>query len=437
MRGVSKFACSFLYQGLRSAQAICRTSVHRPIKTCISEAYSIQSVFQHSKGNGALQSLPLTVLSEDERAMKDTVYRFCKERVKPLVLKMDQESQMDEGLIRDLFKNGFFAMEVPAEYGGNGSSFFNSVLTIEELAKIDPSVSVMVDVQNTLINTLFLKLGTEDQKKTYLPRLAVDTLGSFCLSEAGSGSDAFALKTKAEKRGDHYILNGSKMWITSAEHAGLFLVMANADMNAGYKGITCFIVDRQTPGVSIRKKEDKLGIRASATCIVDFQDVHVPEANILGKFGEGYKYAVGMLNEGRIGIGAQMVGLAQGAVDIALKYTMERRQFGKRIYDFQAIRHQVARVLTQIECGRLLVYNAARLRDAGLPFTKQAAMAKLYASEVAEEAASKAVEWMGGMGFVRDSLVEKFYRDAKIGSIYEGTSNIQLNTIAKLVEQEQ
>lgn len=374
--------------------------------------------------------------------MRDVVRRLSQEKIAPLVRKMDQESQLDKSIIDALFENGvgtpgfgvmfhvfnhrifirsqLMAVEVPESYGGTGATFFTAMLVIEELAKVDPSVSVFCDVQNTLVFLCFHRFGTEEQKKLYYPRIATDTVGAFCLSEPGSGSDAFALQTKAVKTGDHYVINGSKCWITNAEHAGVFLVFANINPEAGYRGITCFIVDRNTPGVTVAKKEDKLGIRASSTCPIIFEDVKVPASNILGQPGQGYKIAISVLNEGRIGIGAQMIGLAQGVFDHAVKYTLERKQFGQRIFDFQGMQHQIAHVATQIEASRLLVYNAARLRDANKPFIKEAAMAKYYSSEVAALASSKAVEWLGGVGFTKDYPVEKYYRDAKIGQIYEG-----------------
>lgn len=382
------------------------------------------------------KSLPVTQLSEDEQMMKETVSKFAQQVIAPFVKKMDNQQSFEPDVVDALFSNGLMGLEIEPEFGGTGASFFSAIITIEELAKVDPSVSVFCDIQNTLINTLFRKLGTEEQKAKYLPRLAQDMVGSFCLSEAEAGSDAFSLKTQAVKNGDHYIINGSKMWISSSELAGVFLVMANVNPKAGYKGITCFIVDKLTPGVSIGKKEDKLGIRASSTCAVHFEDVKVPESNILGQVGQGYKYAISMLNEGRIGIGAQMLGLAQGCFDATVPYTLQRVQFGKRIFDFQAMQHQIAQVATQIECARLLVYNAARLKEAGLPFVKEAAMAKYFSSEVATLTTSKCIEWMGGVGFTKDYPIEKFFRDCKIGTIYEGTSNVQLNTIAKFIEAE-
>eukprot|EP00795_Rhopilema_esculentum_P015547 gene15547-6811_t len=305
-------------------------------------------------------------------------------------------------------------LEVDAKYHGTHSSFFSSILVVEELAKVDPSVSVLCDIQNTLINMLFMTHGTEEQKNEYLPKLTTSMVGSFCLSEASSGSDAFALKTTARKEGGHYVINGSKHWISNAEHAGVFLVMANAKPEDGHRGITCFIVPKGTKGLTLGKKEDKLGIRASSTCIVNLDDVRVPETNILGKFGQGYKYAIGSLNIGRIGIAAQMVGLAQGAIDHAIPYIKERSQFGKKLWEFQSMQHQVAYASTQLEAARLLTYNAARLKEAGMPFVKEAAMAKLYAAEVANSVASKVIDWMGGVGFVKSNPVEKFYRDAKI-----------------------
>ncbi|XP_033756843.1 short/branched chain specific acyl-CoA dehydrogenase, mitochondrial-like [Pecten maximus] len=379
---------------------------------------------------------PVDLLSSEETMMKESVAKVAKEVIQPLVRKMDAESQMDKSVMDALFQNGLMGVEIPAEYGGTNGSFFMANLVIEELAKVDASVSVMCDVQNTLINSLLLKLGTKEQKDKYLPRLATDTIGSFCLSETESGSDAFAMKMSALKQGDVYLLNGTKIWITNAEHAGLFLVMANANPTAGYKGITTFLVDRDAEGLSIGKKEDKLGIRASSTCPVHFDNVKVPASSVLGEVGHGYKYAIEILNEGRIGIGSQMLGLAEGCFNATVPYTQERKQFGKRIWDFQAMQHQIAYVATQIEACRLLIYNAARKKEAGEPFIKEAAMAKYYASEVAALTTTKCLEWMGGVGYTKDYPIEKYYRDCKIGTIYEGTSNIQLNTIAKCIEAE-
>ncbi|XP_051968821.1 short/branched chain specific acyl-CoA dehydrogenase, mitochondrial-like [Xyrauchen texanus] len=379
---------------------------------------------------------PLQSYSEEEMMMRDAVKKFARDRIAPFVSKMDEDSAMDAEVIRSLFEQGLMGIEIGAEYGGTGSTFFSSILVIEELAKVDPSVSVLCDIQNTLINTLLMKLGTDEQKERYLTRLASDMIGSFCLSEAESGSDAFSLKTKAEKRNDYYIINGAKMWISNAEHAGVFLVMANADPAAGYRGISCFLVDRDADGLHIGKKENKLGLRASSTCPLTFDNVKVHEKNILGEIGHGYKYAIGMLNEGRIGIAAQMLGLAQGCFDHTVPYTRQRIQFGKRIFDFQGMQHQIAHVATQLEAARLLTYNAARLKEAGRPFIKEACMAKYFAAEVASLTTSKCIEWMGGVGFTKDYPIEKYYRDCKIGTIYEGTTNIQLSTMAKYIDQE-
>ncbi|XP_053496087.1 short/branched chain specific acyl-CoA dehydrogenase, mitochondrial [Ictalurus furcatus] len=379
---------------------------------------------------------PLQTYSEEEDMMREAVRKYAQERIAPFVSQMDENSTMDPEVIRSLFEQGLMGIEINPKYGGTGSSFFSSILVIEELAKVDPSISVLCDIQNTLINTLMVKLGTEEQKEKYLPRLASDMVGSFCLSEAGSGSDAFSLKTRAEKRGGQYVINGSKMWISNAEYAGVFLVMANADPSAGYRGITCFIVDRDTEGLHIGKNENKLGLRASSTCSLVFDNVTVCEKSVLGEVGQGYKYAIGMLNEGRIGIAAQMLGLAQGCFDHTVPYTKQRVQFGKRIFDFQAMQHQISHVATQLEAARLLTYNAARLREAGQPFIKEACMAKYFSSEVATLTTSKCIEWMGGVGFTKDYPIEKYYRDCKIGTIYEGTTNIQLSTIAKYIGQE-
>lgn len=387
-------------------------------------------------GHPGLVSPPCDLLTEDEQMMRDSVAKLAAEKIQPLVKKMDEESKMDPSVIAALFENGLMGIEIESEYGGANSSFFVACLVIEELAKVDPSVSVMVDVHNTLNVPLTKKIGTQEQKNKYLPRFAKDMMSSFCLSEADSGSDAFAMKTSAVKQGDHYILNGTKLWITNAEHSGVFFVFANAKPTAGYKGITCFIVDRDTEGLTVGKKENKLGIRASSTCPVHLDNVKVHESNILGEFGKGYKYCIEGLNEGRIGIGAQMLGLAEGCFSATVPYTRERKQFGKRICDFQSMQHQIAYVATQIEAAKLLVYNAARRREAGLPVIKEAAMAKYYASEVAALTTSKCIEWMGGVGFTKDYPVEKFYRDCKIGAIYEGTNNTQMNTIFKCLEQE-
>ncbi|XP_053773818.1 short/branched chain specific acyl-CoA dehydrogenase, mitochondrial isoform X1 [Desmodus rotundus] len=381
-----------------------------------------------------LPCAPLQTLTDEEMMIKNSVKKFAQEQVAPLVSTMDENSKMEKSVIQGLFQQGLMAINVDTKYGGTGASFFSFILAVEELAKVDASVALLCDVQNTVVNKLIENHGTEEQKATYLTMLATEKIGSFCLSEAGSGSDSFALKTRADKKGDYYVINGSKMWITSAEYAELFLVMANVDPSLGYKGITCFVVDRDAEGFHIGRAENKLGIRASSTCPLTFENVKVPEANILGQVGHGYKYAIGSLNEGRIGIAAQMLGLAQGCFDHTVPYTKERIQFGKRLFDFQGLQHQVAQVATQLEAARLLTYNAARLVEARKPFIKEAAMAKYYASEVAGLTTSKCIEWMGGVGYTKDYPVEKYFRDAKIGTIYEGASNIQLNTIAKHID---
>ncbi|KAI9360388.1 acyl-CoA oxidase [Zopfochytrium polystomum] len=394
-------------------------------------AASCRSFSSSSTSRSAIPSLH--TFTEDEQMLRETVAKFADEVIKPKVHAMDEAELMDKSVIQGLFEQGLMGVEIPTDYNGAGANFTSAIIVVEELAKVDPSVSVCCDVQNTLVNTLFRQYGTPEQKEKYLTRLATDTVGSFCLSEAGSGSDAFALQTRAEKKGDYYVLNGSKMWITNSHEANIFLVFANVDPSKGYKGITCFIVDREM-GVQIAKKEKKLGIRASSTCALTFDDVKVPASNVLGEIGKGYKYAIEILNEGRIGIAAQMLGLAQGAFDNALPYLFERKQFGSLIGDFQGLQHQYAQIATEIEATRLLTYNAARLKEAGKPFVMEAAMAKLYASQIAEKASAKAIEWVGGIGFTRDYPIEKFFRDSRIGAIYEGTSNIQLSTIAKLLK---
>jgi len=376
--------------------------------------------------------MALTQLAEDEQMFRNTVRRFATEQIAPLVRGMDQSQHMDPALIKKLFQLGLMGIEIPEQYGGGGGTFFNAILAVEEISAVDPSVGVMVDVQNTLCINALVRWATEAQKKKYLTRLATDTIGSYALSEASSGSDAFALQTRAVKRGHDYVLNGQKLWITNANEAGLFLVFATLDPSAGYKGITAFVVERGTPGFTLGKKEDKLGIRASSTCALNFNDCVIPAAQLLGEAGKGYKIAIETLNEGRIGIGAQMLGLAAGAWGHAAKWAKERRQFGKTLVEFQAMQFQLAEMATDIEAARLLVYNAARLKDAKLDFLKEAAMCKYFASHVAERVASLAVEVFGGSGFVKDYPVEKLYRDAKIGKIYEGTSFMQLATIAKL-----
>jgi butyryl-CoA dehydrogenase/short/branched chain acyl-CoA dehydrogenase len=374
---------------------------------------------------------PLTVLHEEERLFQSSVRQFAKERLAPHVRAMDEEGRFRKELLQEMFDLGLMGIDIKEEYGGQGGSFFQSILAIEELAKVDPAASVIVDVQNTLVSNAIEAWGTADQKKTYLSRLATRSLGAYALSEPASGSDAFALTTRAKATPGGYLLSGRKLWITNAAEAEIFLLFATIDPAAGYKGITCFIVERNMQGFSVGKKEDKLGIRASSTCEIILDDVAVPLSHLMGEVGKGYKIAIETLNEGRIGIAAQMLGLAQGAFDHALKYARERKQFGKRIGDFQGVQFELAEMATQIEAGRLMVYNAARLRDAGLPFVTQAAMAKYFCSTIAEDAASKAIEVLGGVGFTKDYPVEKLYRDAKIGRIYEGTSNMQRVTIAK------
>jgi short/branched chain acyl-CoA dehydrogenase len=374
---------------------------------------------------------PLTHLGEEERMFQSTVRKFARERIGPHVRSMDEAGVFRKDLIHECFALGLMAIDVPEQYGGQGGYFFQSILAIEELARVDPSAAVIVDVQNTLFNNAILRWATEDQKRKYLPRLAKDTLASYALSEAGSGSDAFALATRAVDAGDHYRLTGRKLWITNAAEAGLFLLFANLNPEAGYKGITAFLIERDFHGFQVGKKEDKLGIRASSTCELILDDCQVPKSNVIGEIGKGYKIAIETLNEGRIGIGAQMVGLAQGALDHALAYAKQRKQFGKTIAEFQGVQFDLAEMAVEVEAARLMVYNAARLRDAGLPFVTEAAMSKYFASQVAERTASRAVEVLGGVGFTKDYPVEKLYRDAKIGRIYEGTSNMQRVTIAK------
>jgi acyl-CoA dehydrogenase len=376
---------------------------------------------------------PLTCLSEDEQLLRHSVYEFAEREIRPLVRQMDEEAKMPRQLVDQLFELGVMAIEVPDALGGAGGTFFHSVLAVESLSRVDPSVGVLVDVQNTLVINAFLRWGTDDQRERHVRRLASGAVGAYALSEAGSGSDAFALATRATEQGDGFRVSGRKLWITNGNEADLFIVFATVNPEAGYRGITAFIVERGNAGFTIGKKEDKLGIRASSTCELIFEDCAVPRTNVLGEVGKGYKVAIETLNEGRIGIGAQMLGLAQGALDHTIKYTRERRQFGSAIADFQGVQFQLARAATDIEAARLLVYNAARLRDGGQPFLREAAMCKLFASEVAERVASLAVNLFGGYGFVKDYPVEKLYRDAKIGQIYEGTSNLQLQTIAKQI----
>lgn len=375
----------------------------------------------------------LTVLSEDEEQFRAAVREFAEGEVRPKVESMEHNSKLDSDLIKQCFELGLMAIESPEEYGGAGSSIFNAIIAIEELARVDASVSVFVDVHNTLVTNAFLKWGSTDLKKKYMPQLASGRVGAYALSEASSGSDAFALKTKAVDKGDHWELNGQKLWITNGNEAEIFIVFATIDADAGYKGITAFIVEKGFEGFTVGKKEDKLGIRASSTTELIFDGCKVPKDNVLGEVGKGYKVSIETLNEGRIGIAAQMLGIAQGAYEAALGYTAEREQFGSALNSFQAVQFQLAEMAVEIEATRLLVYNAARLKDAGRSFLKEAAVAKLYASRCAEAVASKAIELYGGYGYVKDYPVEKFWRDSKIGSIYEGTSNMQLQTIAKLI----
>ena len=373
----------------------------------------------------------LTTLTEDEGLLRDSVYEFADREIRPLVREMDEHAKFAPALIEKLFALGVMGIEIPDSYGGGGASFFHSVLAVEALSRVDPSIGVMVDVQNTLVINALLRWANDDIKTRYLTKMATNLIGAYALSEAGSGSDAFALTTRAVECDGEWRLTGRKLWITNGNEAGLFIVFANVNPDAGYRGITAFLVERGFPGFSVGKKEDKLGIRASSTCELLLEECRVPRSNVLGEVGKGYKVAIETLNEGRIGIGAQMIGLAQGALDHTIAYVRERKQFGKAIGEFQAVQHQIARAATEIEAARLLVYNAARLRDGRLPFLTEAAMCKIFSSEVAERTASLAINLFGGNGFVKEYPVEKLYRDAKIGQIYEGTSNLQLQTIAK------
>jgi len=376
---------------------------------------------------------PLTTLTEDEVLFRDNIRQFADEKVRPLVKEMDEKGLFEKDLLHDFFQLGLMGIEIPEEYGGGGAKFFESILAVEELSRVDASAGVIVDVQNTLVNNALLRWATEEQKKRFLPRMASEIVGAYALSEAGSGSDAFALQTRATLKGSEYVLNGRKLWITNGKEAGLFILFATLDPAAGYKGITAFLIEKDFPGFTVGKKEDKLGIRASSTCELILEDCRVPKENVLGEPGKGYKIAIETLNEGRIGIGAQMIGIARGAWEYASKYALERKQFGKAIADFQGIQFQIAQMATEIEAARLMVYNCARMKDAGVNFVKEAAMTKLFASQVAERVTSLAIEIYGGYGFTKDYPVEKYWRDAKIGKIYEGTSNMQLATIAKLL----
>jgi alkylation response protein AidB-like acyl-CoA dehydrogenase len=374
---------------------------------------------------------PLTRLSEEEELFRDTVRDFAEREVRPRVTAMERASAVDPALLAQCFALGLMGIEIPEPHGGAGGSLLMTVLAVEELSAVDASVAIFVDVQNTLVNNLLLKWASDDVQRRYLPRLARDLLGAYALSEPESGSDAFGLQTKATSRGDKWMLEGRKLWITNGAEAGLFVIFANTDFAQGYKGITAFVVERGFRGFAVGKKEDKLGIRASSTCELILDGCEVPAANVVGEVGKGYKVAIETLNTGRIGIGAQMIGVARGALTAALKYVKERKQFGKPIGEFQAVQFQLAQAATELEAARLMVYNAARLEDAGEPYTMQAAMAKLFTCQVAERVTSLAVELFGGYGYTKEYPVEKFYRDAKIGTIYEGTSNMQLNTIAK------
>ncbi|HEX3880194.1 MAG TPA: acyl-CoA dehydrogenase [Bryobacteraceae bacterium] len=374
---------------------------------------------------------PLTHLTEDEKLFQSTVRKFAREQIRPYVREMDEAGAFRKDLIRQFFEMGLMGIEIPEEFGGQGGSFFQAILAVEELSAVDPSAGVIVDVQNTICNNALLRWASKEQQQRFLPKLAADTVASYCLSEAGSGSDAFAMATRAVDHGDHFLITGRKLWITNAAEAGFYLLFANANPEAGYKGITAFLIERSFPGFQVGKKEDKLGLRASSTCELILDNCRVPRENVIGQVGVGYKIAIETLNEGRIAIGAQMIGLARGALEHAVAYAKERKQFGKSIGEFQAVQFDLAKMAVDVEAARLLVYNGARLRDAGLPFLTEAAMAKYYSSQIAEEVASKAIEIHGGVGITKDYPVEKLYRDVKIGRIYEGTSNMQLMTIAK------
>ena len=381
----------------------------------------------------ALSGSPLTTLSEDEQMFRASVREFAEGELRQRVEQMDEQAKLDPDLIKECFDLGIMGIETPEEFGGAGASFFTAILAVEELSRVDASVGVLVDVQNTLVNNALIRWGNQEQKKKYLPQLATESVGAYALSEAGSGSDAFAMQTRAVEKGDHYLINGRKLWITNGNEAEIFVLFANADPEAGYRGITAFILEKSFAGFSVGKKENKLGIRASSTTELILENCQVPKENVLGEVGKGYKTSIETLNEGRIGIGAQMIGIARGAMDAALAYTGERQQFGKPINQFQGVQFQLAEMATELEAARLLVYNAARMKDAGINFVKEAAIAKLYASRAAERISSVAIELYGGYGFVKDYPVEKFWRDSKIGAIYEGTSNMQLQTIAKLI----
>ncbi|MBT4187333.1 MAG: acyl-CoA dehydrogenase [Gemmatimonadales bacterium] len=375
----------------------------------------------------------LTTLSEQEQMFQEAVRDFATAEIAPKVREMDEAQQIDAGIIQQLFELGLMGIEIPEMYGGTGADFFTSILVVEELSRVDPSIGVLVDVQNTLVVNAFIRWGSEELKAKYMPMLATGSIGAYALSEAGSGSDAFALTCRATQDGNDWVLNGQKLWITNGNEAEIFIVFATVDTDAGYKGITAFVVEKAFDGFTVGKKEDKLGIRASSTTELLFDNVRISPENVLGEVGCGYKTAIETLNEGRIGIGAQMLGLAQGALNHTVRYVKEREQFGRAIGSFQGVQFQLAEMVTEIEAARLLVYNAARLKDAGQPFLTQAAMAKLYASEMAQRVASMCIDLHGGYGFTKEYPVEKLYRDAKVGTIYEGTSNMQKQTIAKVL----
>lgn len=402
---------------------------------------SISSVAQFSTSSPhwnceSHKVFPLHHLSENEIALVEKVKQFAVSTVKPLVKKMDQNARLDEKLLEEAFRLKLMGLEVDEKYGGSGGSFFDVVLTAEELSKIDPGVALTINLQNGLTAPMIKKYGSEEQKDEYLPRVCTDSIGSFALSETSSGSDAFAMKTTATKDGDDFLINGSKWGISNALIADFFLVLANAEPEKGYRGITCFLVDRNQTGVVVGQKDENLGMRAGTTAQVHFNNVRVPNSAILGEYGKGYKYAIDILNASRILIGAQMVGLAQGCFDQTIPYLRDRKQFGSRLIDFQGLQHQIAKIATEIEAARLMVYNSARMKDAGYPFVKAASMAKYFAPEVACKTSKKCIEWLGGVGFTKEFSAEKFYRDAVVGGIYEGTSNIQLNTIAKFIDNE-
>ncbi|PFH50557.1 hypothetical protein AMATHDRAFT_60818 [Amanita thiersii Skay4041] len=417
--------------GIRAVKLVQRVSTFFPAKSLPSRNISYTRCV-HS-ATPTLNSLD--AFTEEEQMLRETVQRFANDVVAPKVREMDENEMMDPSVIQGLFEQGLMGIETSADHGGSESSFTSAIIAIEELAKIDPSVSVMCDVHNTLVNTVIRTHGTKEQQSKWLPLLAQSKLGSFCLSETGSGSDAFALQTRAKKDGDHWILNGSKMWITNSWEADIFLIFANIDPSKGYKGITCFLVTKDM-GIQIAKKEQKLGIRASSTCTLNFDDLKIPAENVIGGEGKGYKIAIEILNEGRIGIAAQMLGLAQGAFDKAVPYTYQRQQFGQPVGTFQGMAFQIAQAAIELESARLLTYNAARRKEEGKSFTKEAAMAKYWASVIAQRVSGSAIEWAGGIGFTRETGIEKFWRDSKIGAIYEGTSNIQLQTIAKYIQKE-